>query len=99
MCGKLVCKCKHDNSGAISYYKVWYITKGYAQIFRVDYDKMMAPTTHLESFRFVLHIAASFGWDLQQFDIKTAFLHGVLPPEETAYMEQLHGFEELGKEG
>ena len=37
-------------------------------------------------------------WDLHQFDIKTAFLHGVLPPDETMFMEQPPGFECPGKE-
>jgi len=46
-----------------------------------------------------LHFAATQGWDIQQIDIKTAFLHGVLPEDETAYLEQLKGFEEPGKEG
>jgi len=39
------------------------------------------------------------GWDIQQIDIKTSFLHGVLPEDETAYLEQPKGFEEPGKEG
>ena len=56
------------------------------------------PTARLESFCLVLHLAASLGWDLQQLDVKMAFLHGVLPPEETAYVEQPPGFEEPGKE-
>jgi transposase InsO family protein len=99
MRGKLVCKRKRDDSGAIARYKVRYVAKGYAQQYGVDYDKTTAPTARLESFRIVLHLAVSLGWDLQQYDIKTAFLHGVLPPEETAYMEQPPGFEESGKEG
>lgn len=41
---------------------------------------------------------ASLGWDVQHFDIKTAFLHGMLPENEMAYMEQPPGFEALGKE-
>jgi len=98
MRGKLVCKRKLDDSGKISRYKVWYVAKGYAQQYGVDFDKTTAPTARLESFRLVLHLAASLGWDLQQLDVKTAFLHGVLPPEETAYMEQPPGFEEPGKE-
>jgi hypothetical protein len=36
-------------------------------------------------------------WDLRQFDIKTAFLHGILPPDETMFMEQPPGFEYPGK--
>jgi len=95
---KLVCKRKCDDSGKVSCYKVHYVTKGYVQQYGIDFEKTTAPTARLESFRLVLHLAASLDWDLQQFDIKTAFLHDILPPEETAYMEQPPGFEEPGKE-
>ena len=98
MRGKLVCKCKCDDSGKISRYKVRYVAKGYAQQYGIDFEKTTAPNARLESFHLVLHLAASLGWDLHQFNIKTAFLHGVLPPEETVYMEQPPGFEEPGKE-
>jgi hypothetical protein len=64
----------------------------------VDFDETTAPTARLQSIRMLLHIAASLGWDIQQFDIKTAFLHGVLPPDKTMYMEQPTGFEVPGKE-
>ena len=52
----------------------------------------------LESLRALLHIASSLDWDLKQFDIKTTFLHGVLPEEETMFLEQPPGFETPGKE-
>jgi len=96
--GKLVCKRKRDDAGNIVCYKVHYVAKGYAQRYGVDYDKTTAPTVCLESFRTLLHVAAMLDWDLWQFDIKTAFLHGVLPEEETMYMEQPEGFKEKGKE-
>ena len=99
MRGKLVCKRKRDDAGQIIRYKVQYVAKGYAQIFGIDYDKTTAPTVSLESFRCVLQIAATLDWELHQYDIKTAPLHGVLPPEETAYMEQPPGFEEPGPNG
>ena len=44
-----------------------------------------------------MHIAAILDWDIQHFDIKTAFLHGVLPNTETVFVEQPPGFEEPGK--
>jgi hypothetical protein len=96
---KLVYKCKCDVSGTITHYKVRYVAKGYAQQYSIDYNKTTAPTAHLESFRIVLHLAATLNWDLYQFNIKTTFLHGILPPDETAYMEQPNSFEEPGKEG
>jgi len=96
--GKLVCKCKHDDHGNIVCYKVRYVTKGYAQQYSVDYDKTTAPTACLESFRSILHLATSLDWDIQQFDIKTAFLHGILPEDEMIFMEQPASFETPGKE-
>ena len=96
--GKLVCKRKRDNAGNVVRYKVRYVAKGYTQRYGVDYDKTMAPTARLESFRILMHLAASLDWDIQHIDIKTAFLHGVLPEDETAYLEQPKGFEENGKE-
>jgi Reverse transcriptase (RNA-dependent DNA polymerase) len=96
--GKLVCKRKHDDAGNIVHYKVRYIAKGYTQQYGVDYNKTTALTARLKSFCTILHITASLGWDLQQFDIKTAFLHGILPEEETMFMEQPPGFVSPGKE-
>ena len=96
--GKLVCKRKRDDMGNVVRYKVRYVAKGYAQRYGIDYDKTAAPTVRLESFRVLLHIATSLGWDIQHFDVKTAFLHGILPENETMYMEQPPGFEAPGKE-
>jgi Reverse transcriptase (RNA-dependent DNA polymerase) len=97
--GKLVCKRKWDGAGNITRYKVRYVVKGYTQQHGIHYDKTAAPTTRLESFRALLHLGAALDWDVQQFDVKTAFLHGVLPAGETMFLEQPPGFEEPGKEG
>ena len=96
--GKLVCKRKHDDNGNVIRYKVWYVAKGYAQLPGINFTKTTAPTAHLESFCSLLHLAATLQWDVQHFDIKTAFLHGILPDDETAYMEQPPSFEVPGKE-
>jgi hypothetical protein len=97
LCGKLICKRKRDDAGNIVHYKVRYVAKGFAQRFGIDYDKTTTPTSRLESLRAISHIATSLDWDLRQFDIKTAFLHGILPPDETMFMEQPPGFEAPGK--
>jgi Reverse transcriptase (RNA-dependent DNA polymerase) len=96
--GKLVCKCKCDDSGKVVRYKVCYVAKGYAQQYGMDYNKTTTPTARLESFRTILYLAAMLDWDLQQMDVKTAFLHGILPEEETTYMEQPPGFKHPGQE-
>ena len=95
--GKLVCKRKRDDEGNISRYKVRYVAKGFAQCYLIDYEKTTAPTARLESFRALMHIAAILDWDIQHFDIKTAFLHGILPESETVFMEQPPGFEDPDK--
>jgi len=77
---------------------VQYVAKGFAQREGINYDKTTAPTTRLESFYSIAYLGATLGWDLHQFDIKTAFLYGILLEDETAYMEQPPGFEVPGKE-
>jgi Reverse transcriptase (RNA-dependent DNA polymerase) len=44
----------------------------------------------------VLGLAASLDLEIEQLDVKTAFLHGDL--EEKLYMEQPEGFEKKGQE-
>ena len=96
--GKLMCKCKCNSVGNVVHYKVQYVAKGFTQRYGINYDKTMAPTVSLGLLCTILHIAVSLDWDLRQFNIKTAFLHNVLPKDETMFMEQPPGFAALGKE-
>ena len=96
--GKLVCKRKCNNAGKVVHYKVCYVAKGFAQQYGIDYDKTTAPTSQLESLQAISHLAAMLDWDLHQFNIKTVFLHRILPPDETMFMEQPLGFVCPGKE-
>ena len=45
-----------------------------------------------------IHLPAAKDWDIQQIDVKAAFLYGLLPPNEAQYLEQPLSFEEPGKE-
>lgn len=96
--GKPVFRAKRDENGVIARYKVRLVFKGFEQIFEKDYTSTTSPTARMESWRILLHIAAALGWDIQQIDVKTAFLYGLLPDNEIQYMEQPSGFEEPGKE-
>lgn len=95
---KLICKYKCNDLGNIVCYKVHYVVKGYAQHYRIDYNKTTALTAHLKSFQSILHLAATLDQDIQQFDIKTAFLHSILPENETMFIKQPASFEVPGKE-
>jgi len=92
--GRFVCRQKWDEEGNVTRHKVWFVAKGYEQIYGQDFTHTTAPTACLESFRVLLHIAAARDWDAQQFDVKTAYLNGVLPDDEIQYMEQPEGFAE-----
>lgn len=52
----------------------------------------------MESLQLILHLAAVNGWDVQQINVKTAYLYGELPVDKMVYyMEQPKGFAEPGK--
>jgi hypothetical protein len=96
--GKPVFHIKWDEMGQAVRWKVHLVFKGFEQIYGKDYTKMTSPTARMESWKILLHIAASLGWDAQQIDVKMAFLYSLLPDNEVQYMQQPTGFEEPGKE-
>lgn len=96
MHGKPVFRLKQNEAGKPIRFKTRWVLKGYEAIFGVDYNRTTSPTMRMESFRIIAHIAASLDWALEQIDIKTAFLYGLLPADEVCYMEQPEGFEEEG---
>ena len=51
-----------------------------------------APVARLASIRAVLAVAAVNDYEIQQIDIKGAYLNGVLKPEEVIYMKQAPGY-------
>jgi hypothetical protein len=95
---KPVYHCKRDMSGDVVRNKVRYCVVGCHQVYGRNYTVTTSPTTRLESFQAVLHVAAARGWDIQQVDIKTAFLNAILPDDEVQYARQPRHFEEAGKE-
>ena len=72
------------------------VVKGFKQEYGVDFDEIFSPVVKMNSICVVLGLASSLDLELEQLDVKTAFLHGDL--EEEIYMIQLKGFEVKGKE-
>ena len=62
----------------------------------IDFDEIFSPVVKMSSIRVVLILTASLDLELEQLDVKTAFLHGDL--NEEIYMSQPEGFEVKGKE-
>ena len=96
--GKFVCRLKRDENGKPIRYKVRLVARGFLQVWGRDFSKTTSPTARLESMCTVLHLTASNDWSLRQYDVKTAFLNGILPEEEIQFMEQPPGFAVPGKE-
>ena len=84
---KWVFKLKSDGHGRIARYKARLVVCGYRQKFGRDYDLTYAPVAHAASIRLVLSLAVTRGLLLRQYDIKTAFLYGVLPDKHKVYLQ------------
>ena len=90
--GRWVYKRKLDAVGQISRYKARYVVRGFEQIYGIDYDLTFAPVVKSTSYRLLFALAAQQDFELEQMDIKTAFLYGKL--NESIYMEQPKGYED-----
>ena len=77
-------------------YKARLVVKGFSQRKGIDFDEIFSPVVKMCSIRVVLGLAASLDLEVEQMDVKTAFLHGDLDKE--IYMEQPEGFQVKGKE-
>jgi hypothetical protein len=71
-------------------YKARLVAKGYSQILGIDYNDVFSSVVKHSSIRTLLSIVAMHDYELEQLDVKTAFLHGEL--EEDIYMDQPEGF-------
>lgn len=82
-----VFKIKRDREGKPVRFKARLVAKGFSQIEGVHYTETFAPTLRMTSLRFILALTTQRDWDLNQLDVKTAFLIPELPPSETVYMK------------
>ncbi len=87
-------KIKRGSDGSIQRFKARLVAKGFRQREGVDYGEVYAPVSKHATLRALLSHCAVEDLELDQLDVKTAFLNGDL--DEEIYMQQPPGFERGG---
>ena len=87
---KWVFKLKRGVNDTEDRYKARLVAKGFSQKAGIDFHEIFSPVVKIVSIRIVLALVSLLNLELQQLDVKTAFLHRDL--DEEIYMEQPEGF-------
>uniref|UniRef100_A0AAV1TLF5 Integrase catalytic domain-containing protein n=1 Tax=Peronospora matthiolae TaxID=2874970 RepID=A0AAV1TLF5_9STRA len=75
---KWVFKIKRKADGSIEKYKARLVAKGFRQKYGIDYTETYSPVVKHVTLRMVIAISKHFGWPIDQLDVVTAFLYGVM---------------------
>ncbi|GKC46675.1 retrotransposon protein, putative, ty1-copia subclass [Tanacetum coccineum] len=65
------------------------LSKGYTQLYGVDYEETFSPVTDIRAIRILISITTFYDYEIWKMDVKTAFLNGYL--DEGIYMVQSEG--------
>lgn len=93
---KWVYKLKTEENNSRPRYKARLVVKGFGQKKGIYFEDIFSPVLKMSSIWVMLGLAVSLNLDVEQLDVKIAFLHGDL--EEEIYMEQPKGFKVKDKE-
>ena len=77
-------------------HKARLVVKGFTQREGVYFNEVFSPVVKYSSIRLLLALSVYFDLELEQMDVKTAFLHGSL--DEEIFMAQPEGFIKRGYE-
>lgn len=83
---RYVFRVKRNADGTITLFKARLVAQGHTQVPGLDFNETFAPVAKLSSIRTILALAARYDWELEQMDVKSAYLNGRL--DETIYMRQ-----------
>ena len=88
--GRWVYVMKRGPQGEITRYKARWVVRGFEQQEGRDYHDTFASVVKPMSYKAIFALAAAMDWDLEQMDVKTAFLYGNV--QEDIYVQQPDGF-------
>ena len=88
---KWIYKIKHVADGSIEKYKAIFVARGFPQKEGIDCKETFSPVTRHTSIRTIMALASMMKWDLNQMDVETSFLDGMI--QEEVYIENPQGFE------
>ena len=71
-------------------FKARLVARGFTQRKGIDYDEVFAPVVKHISIRILMSVVVKDDLELEQMDVKTAFLHGEI--DQPLYMEQPEGY-------
>lgn len=90
--GRWVFKIKRAADGSVQKYKARWVVRGFEQVEGSDYAETFAAVVKPMSYKALFAIAAAMDYEIEQMDVKTAFLYGNVDDE--VYVEQPVGYEE-----
>ena len=94
--GKWVYKIKRGVNNQITCFKARWVAKGYLQQAGIDFDQTFVAVVKPMAFRALFAIAAFYNLDIEQMDVKTEFLHGII--DQLLYVEVPRGYEQEWKD-
>jgi len=92
--GRWVYKTKLKQDGSIDKYKARWVAKGFLQKYVIDYTETYHNTVKPMAYRILFTLAAYYSWDIQQWDIKTAFINAPIEDNIEIYIIQPTGYED-----
>jgi hypothetical protein len=92
---KWVFKKKLNVEGKVEKCKAQLVEKDYSQVEGIDFGEIFSPVAKLTSIRFMLFVATSSDFEVENMVVKKTFMHGDL--EEEIYMKQPEGYVVKGK--
>jgi len=74
-------KIKLNKNGNIEHFKIQIVACGFVQRKGVNYEETFTPVANLKSIGIICALAAKYDLKLDQMDVSTAYLNGVLNKE------------------